>query len=118
MSDISDFVDSFVASDPSAMVSSFDDSALPWGNLSLPTQIMPSGQGVLSDLGNLVHSATAPIVQYYGDQAAIARAKGLVPIANAQTANAVRVAGAGAPSPYFLIAAGVGVLALVLVSKR
>lgn len=83
-----------------------------------PINIQPSGGGILTDLGNLVHSATAPITQFYTDQAAIERAKGLTAIAKAQTANQVQVAKAGAPSPYFLIAAGVGVLALVLVAKK
>lgn len=119
MSDVSDFLDSFVPPDPSAMIPSFDESSLvPSGVISAPVAIQPSGAGILSDLGTLVHSATAPLTQFYADQAAIARAKGQTAIVNAQTANAVQAARAGQPSPYFLLAAGVGVLALVMASKR
>jgi hypothetical protein len=105
-----------ISVDPS-LFPSFDPSTfqLP---IQAPTSILPSGAGVLSDLGNLVHSATQPIIQYYTDQAAIARAQGQTAIAKAQTANQVKVAAAGSPSLYFLIAAGVGVLGLVLVARR
>lgn len=117
MSDISSFLDSYVPPDPSAMVASPDESSL-FASITPPTSFMPSGNGILADLGSLLHATTGPITQFYGDQAAIARAKGLTAIANAQTANAVQTAKVGLPSPQFLIIAGLGLVGALALSRR
>jgi hypothetical protein len=97
---------------------STDELSLGVPTIAAPLAIQPSGAGVLADLSSLLHSATQPVVQFYADQAAIARAKGLTDIAKAQTANATQVARAGQPSPYVFLAAGLGALALVMMAGR
>lgn len=72
----------------------------------------------LSSLNQIANNITGTAKAYYGTQAQIEQAKAQAAIAKAQGQNAVQVASAGLPSPQLLLFGGLGLAAVLLLTKN
>lgn len=86
------------------------------GVIAAPAPAMTGG--FLDSLQQLANSITGAARTYYGTQAELAQAKAQAQIAQAQAGNAVVTARQGQPSSYLLLWGGLGLAALLILSRK
>lgn len=87
--------------------------------LSAPLNISPTpGGGWLSSINNVADTIVGGAKAYYGTQAQIEQAKAAAAVAKAQGQNAVQVAQAGLPSPQLLLFGGLGLMGLLILTRK
>lgn len=96
--------------------SSFNLPSLGAPSFSAPTLAMP--QSITTDITGAIKSLGDVATSLFSTQAQIYQAQAAANVAKAQGQNAVQVAKAGLPSPQLLLFAGLGLAALLLVSKK
>lgn len=79
----------------------------------------PAVAGSFADsLQGIANSIVSAANTFYGTQAQLAQARAQSQITSAQAANAVAAARTGAPSPYVWLLGGLGVVALLIVTRK
>lgn len=93
--------------------------APPAPDIGSPVMLPSSGgTGFLDSIQNIANSITGAARTYYQTQAELNALKAQSRIAQAQGANAVQAAQMGSPSPYLLLWGGLGLAALLVLTRK
>lgn len=106
---------------PSPIITNFEPIATPFSTpvVTAPLSIDRDESGnFVASIDSIANAITHGVQTYYGTQAQIEQAKANAAISKAQGQNAVQVAQVGLPSPQLLLAAGVGIVALMLLTGK